>query len=237
MALLRTACIDIRKDIINSKSGLTLPDKPNATRWGSTYNMLDGILFVREKYRGYLTDRLWILAQEMAEALHPVHELTVRMLKEQYVFGDFLKDIMECEEQLLMDHSAFGDKLQETFAVRKMQILNDDNLSCLSALYLDPRYNFSLSKFFKAEQKIKIINYLSDLHKKIQMIKNRDSTLQSPPPAPATTTPKTPNPGPSSQRKPQFTSEAVREKIFRKRFGGVSSDPRQVRRVLEYPLQ
>lgn len=172
---IKPACFAIRKEMIAADSEVPVPPQPRGSAWASTYNMLSGLLQedVREKYQHSMTDEDWKLAQEITEALKPLHTLVTRAKKEQHIFGDLVTDIVVYQRQLKNMESGFAARFGEELKARKEEILNKDNMPLQAALFLDPRFNCSGSKFFSSEQRQRIIGYLLELNQRIECVKQR----------------------------------------------------------------
>ena len=92
--------------------------------------MVKGLLKVKPHFEEQLTEEQWKFAGVVAAGLKPFEELTIRVQKEQYVFGDLLRDAMICEIALedMSPTSEFCAALLSSLGKRKEAILAPDNL-------------------------------------------------------------------------------------------------------------
>lgn len=150
------------------------PPQPNATRWSSTYNMVNGMVKVRPSFEGTMTVAMWELTTELAKGLYPLYDLTTRLQGVQYIVGDLYRDLVICQTQLAGMEGSVASLLLEKLRIRKNMLLDPDNLPVQAALFMDPRFHNNKSTIFTAEQKKRIIGYLLVLKKRIDNLKGRD---------------------------------------------------------------
>ena len=173
---IKAVALQIRNTIVGDNLTHTLLPNWNATRWGSLYRMIVGLLKVETIFGDFMEESLWKLCKELSSALEPLEELSTKMQKEQYVFGDFFLDVMICQvklERLVTSHP-FRDQLQECLKSRKEEIL-EGNLPFLAAVYLDSRFNYRDTPFLTDAQKEKAREFLLAQHQRITEMNPRDT--------------------------------------------------------------
>lgn len=94
----------------------------------------------------------WIFVESFAIAFKPLAECTKHMQKEQYVLGDFFRDWLKCEFDLveMLHTNANAKALYNAMGIRKCKLL--ENNAFVAALYLDPRFNFHGTPLLTPEQ-------------------------------------------------------------------------------------
>ena len=180
---IKEAAIEIRRKISRSDLPQQIPAR------GSHYDIVKGLLKVEEHFKEQMTAAQWTFAKELAAALERFEVLTPQKQKEQYIFGDLVRDTFGCEMALEdMTHpSEFSAVLLGCLRKRRESIMAVDNLPLQAALFLDPRFNFLGSCFMSEEQQQRIIPHLEDLYLRIKSIKPKEA-VQDPQEAPKTRT-------------------------------------------------
>lgn len=121
------------------------------TRWNSVYDMVEQMVELKDHCDAEkeshcelnISDERWDAANEYIKVLAPVKALTLRLQSEQPSAGDFYK----WWSVLKMKCSNYTSRiaLRLRFHVENREVNTLKNTSLLSALYLDPRFNFTLS--------------------------------------------------------------------------------------------
>lgn len=151
----KSACENVKKihfHLIQTNSTLSLPNLETEMGWNLIYDVLNQSLAMRPALKNVVPDRYWEFAKTFVQAFWPLADLENRMLKTQYLIGDFVRDWLFCESQILgLAFNKFaGVLLHELETKRNLLMLNP---AVLAALYLDPRFNFEGGVYLKAEQK------------------------------------------------------------------------------------
>lgn len=159
----RTVIKKIRSSVRAGGGEIHMPVLDNTTRWNSTYEMLKSLQSIKEYIETeYLesSDQIdinWNFVTEFLTAFTPVAICTKQLQSEQYVFGDFYRDWLSCEielEDLVSTNTYASQLLQAMHKRKKLLLLND---AFVSALYLDPRFNFMNSVMLSDEDKNKAL--------------------------------------------------------------------------------
>lgn len=140
-----------------------IPPLDTITRWSSTFKMVevtlqnkDFITQILRKYNNSFVNEFTAIMdklQNIHDVLKPIAVSTSKLQDEQLVIGDMYKMILEIELELSeIDDNPFKTYLLERICIRKKKLL--DSNAVISALYLDPRFNFFQSDFMTEEQKI-----------------------------------------------------------------------------------
>lgn len=154
----RKAIKTLQGIIHDSESNITIPIIDNSVNWNSTFEMILSLSKLREFVNnGDIQSRVpnidWNFIAEFIEAFQPLSECTKKFQSEQYIIGDFYRDWLCCEIELeeLIEKNAYAPMLSEALKQRKESLLSDDIF--ISAIYLDPRFNFLNSPFFTEDEK------------------------------------------------------------------------------------
>lgn len=142
-----------------------------ATRWNSTYIMLQKLISYKEMCTDHLKDPLsdseWIEVENLEATLKPAYILTMKLQEEQLPLGDFFKAWLTLEVVLKKESeiSAMAGDFLKCIERRESEIVNNDIM--ISALFLDPRFRRVLT----LEQKSKAKQYLKYLANQIIKLK------------------------------------------------------------------
>lgn len=138
-----------------------VPILDNATCWNSTYMMMTSLLNIK----GYIKENDtnmpkvdWNFVNIFIQTFKPLVECTHKLQGEQYVIGDFYRDWLSCELELLELVEANNDyalTLVNSVKYRKDMFLQNE--AFLAAIYVDPRFNFLHSPYFNKTQKYKAV--------------------------------------------------------------------------------
>lgn len=139
---------------ISVRSGceeIGLPCLDVIKRWTSTFNMINKILSLREYIENFESlnnfDINWIFIQNFVNAFTPLANCYSKLQKEQYILGDFFRDWLTCELELeeLVPLNIYASALLNAMKIRKEILFNQD--AFVSAIFLDPRFNFRGTPF------------------------------------------------------------------------------------------
>lgn len=122
-----------------------------ATRWNSTFNMLNRLLDLKDFCKEIedsnndvcLPDDVWIGIKMLCDALEPVNDATIRIQREDLTIGDFYGAWLKCRNRIDSLDSTFAGKLLSNMKIREKKLLN--NTVFLSVILLDPRFAFLLT--------------------------------------------------------------------------------------------
>ena len=168
----------IKTELKNRK--LRLPFLDIATRWDSTYISLEYLAKIKETvnilssiYDLEFTEELWDIISNFLEAFKPIHHLTLSLQLEQLTMGDMYKEWLKCKLFLAKIRGPFGAAVLDKMENRMKKIISITAL--LSAMFLDPRYNYIGSSHFTIEQKAQAkVGYIKfeQIYKVENIIKN-----------------------------------------------------------------
>lgn len=114
-----------------------------ATRWNSTYTMLDTLLKFEDFCEQHLelpfklTYTEWLEMKELVSTLKPVYIATQKLQSTQLYMGDFYKLWLELKLAVGALKSFHSETLQQCFLNRE-KVLTDNNV-VICSIYLDPR--------------------------------------------------------------------------------------------------
>lgn len=152
-----------RKEFVDNKQ--IIPTLDVATRWSSTFNMLEVLLkqqdFITQIIRKHDLELLQVFNEcigkmkEIQNILKPIACATTKLQEEQLVVGDLFRVFLEIEMDLeeIPDECEFRNYLIGRINVRKTKLFESD--AVISAIYLDPRFNYRGSSLLSVEQKTK----------------------------------------------------------------------------------
>lgn len=146
------------------QNNLRKPPIDVATRWGSTYKMLKGLMelrdFCADNWRTIgsskeLREEDWNAIGDVVNVLAPLHELTLKLQKSQLLLGDFYKHWLELICQMEDLNSDMSKKVIHYLRIREKGLLEHDTM--YAALFLDPRFRrlISVEKLARASQHLK----------------------------------------------------------------------------------
>ncbi|XP_037943633.1 uncharacterized protein LOC119676467 [Teleopsis dalmanni] len=185
----RDIVIQLQNTFSESNAQIQIPNLDNSQHWYSTYEMLYSLLQIRQPIETWYIQRdiiiniNWNFIRNFVVAFNPLITSTKKMETEQYIIGDFYRDWLCCEIELedLFSITPYASLLHESMQKRKKVLL--DNGAFLSALYLDPRFNFQNSIVLTEEQKsIAVANLLKTFKvlKKLEDLKPGGLKLKEP---------------------------------------------------------
>lgn len=169
--ILRTPNIVL--ELKNNKFQQAILDCP--TRWDSTVNMLERLMKLREycsnNYSRFdLEEDLWAKIHETVQALKPCRQLSKILQKEQLTMGDFYINWLRCKLETENINTSLARNLALRMTERERILLENDVF--LSAVYLDPRVNSTLSD----DQCQRAKNHLVATYERYTFLTLREST-------------------------------------------------------------
>ncbi|KAF0722198.1 zinc finger BED domain-containing protein RICESLEEPER 1-like isoform X1 [Aphis craccivora] len=186
---LQLAVLDSLKDntiqkLLN-KEKLKTPISDCLTRWNSTYDMLERLQYLKNFIQNMsvndktlkkvaLSYHDWQQVETISKALLPAKVCSKKLQTEQLTMTDFNGAWIFCKIQTNAMNSDFSNKLVQLMTNREKIILNNQVL--LAAIFLDPRYNITLSR----EQSATAIQHLTNIWiclKKIELNNQVVNTL------------------------------------------------------------
>lgn len=136
---------------------INMPTLDNMTRWNSTFFMINSILSQKECIEN-LDDAIsididWNFMENFISAFKPLADCTLKLQCEQYILGDFYRDWFSCELDLqdIAEMNCYASRLYQAMISRKQKLFEND--AFVTALYLDPRFNFEASPLLSDDQK------------------------------------------------------------------------------------
>lgn len=145
----------LRSQIRNENStNLQMPVLDNLTRWNSTFKMMESMNNIKEFIENNISEPNWNFINMFIKAFQPLSECTNKFQFEQYIIGDFFRDWLCCEvelEEISNEENIYAEKLLDAMKRRKQSLLVNE--AFLSAIYLDPRFNFTRTPFLSEEDK------------------------------------------------------------------------------------
>uniref|UniRef100_A0A2S2NMP6 Histone-lysine N-methyltransferase SUV420H2 n=1 Tax=Schizaphis graminum TaxID=13262 RepID=A0A2S2NMP6_SCHGA len=155
------------------------------TRWNSTYDMLERLQYLKDFIQNMsvndktlkkvaLSYHDWQQVETISKALLPAKVCSTKLQTEQLTMTDFYGAWIFCKIQTNAMNSDFANKLVQLMTYREKIILNNQVL--LAAIFLDPRYNITLSR----EQSASAIQHLTNIWiclKKIELNNQEVNTI------------------------------------------------------------
>ncbi|XP_017465256.1 PREDICTED: uncharacterized protein LOC108358437 isoform X3 [Rhagoletis zephyria] len=135
--------------------------------WISTFDMLNNLHSLKSCIQvESITDSVvpevdWHFLSTYLEAFKPLWNCTSKLQSEQYIVGDFYRDLMCCElelDELMQKGNFYAQLLVEALKNRKEELLKSE--AFLAALYVDPRFNFIGSPFLNDDNKQIAVKHL-----------------------------------------------------------------------------
>ncbi|XP_036329682.1 uncharacterized protein LOC118741815 [Rhagoletis pomonella] len=166
----------VRTLVTSENDEIRLPCLDVITRWNSTYNMICEILSLKEfienldNYNSF--DINWIFIQNFVMAFAPLAKCTLKLQKEQYILGDFLRDWLACELELEELASLNQYALALLNAMRNIKDILLKHDAFAAAIYLDPRYNINGTPFLTEDCKKRAMDHLLKVY---EMVKHLES--------------------------------------------------------------
>uniref|UniRef100_A0A1I8PD83 HAT C-terminal dimerisation domain-containing protein n=1 Tax=Stomoxys calcitrans TaxID=35570 RepID=A0A1I8PD83_STOCA len=167
--------------------GLALPQLDCATRWGSTYKMIQTLKNAKDvlvEIENSLQDNFWDYVEAYCLSFEPLQNTIIKFQTEQLHYGDFYAEWLKCKictnKLLEKIDKPFVKKIAGTLLhsmeIRQTQLLDNENL--ISCLYLDPRFHHTLT----ATQKQDAAMHLNKLYERIKPmgIPNEESRTKFP---------------------------------------------------------
>ncbi|XP_036320396.1 uncharacterized protein LOC118734823 [Rhagoletis pomonella] len=111
----------------------------------------------------------WGFVNAFLQTFKPLVDCTTKLQAEQYVIGDFYRDWLTCElelQELISSQYDYASTLLRTVKQRKAVLLQNE--AFLSAIYVDPRFNFLHSPYLNQTQKYKAVEHLLNTFEAIQ---------------------------------------------------------------------
>ncbi|KAE9521652.1 hypothetical protein AGLY_017948 [Aphis glycines] len=160
------------------KEKLKTPILDCLTRWNSTYDMLERLQYLKDFIQNMsVNDKTyhdWQQVETISKALLPAKVCSKKLQTEQLTMTDFYGAWIFCKIQTNAMNSDFANKLVQLMTNREKIILNNQVL--LAAIFLDPRYNITLSR----EQSASAIQHLTNIWiclKKIELNNQELNTI------------------------------------------------------------
>ncbi|CAH2986986.1 unnamed protein product [Chilo suppressalis] len=118
------------------------------TRWDSIVNMLERLMRLKQFCSTHtlslqIEENSWTKIEQNLQALKPCRELSKTLQKEQIIMGDFYIAWLKCKLEVENMNTPLAILLGICMTEREYLLLTNDVF--LSALYLDPRVNSTLS--------------------------------------------------------------------------------------------
>ncbi|XP_055386349.1 uncharacterized protein LOC129615251 [Condylostylus longicornis] len=159
------------KKLSNSKRenfNFNIPVINKVTKWEKIYSTIECIL-PQKDYIEFLSELLdvefnWTFIEKIASAFKPLFNCSLKSRSQQYISGDFYRDWLNCELELLdiSVENCYAGYLYEAMVNRKTELFN--HIAFLAALYLDPRFNFENSMLLSNYQKQIALNHILETH-------------------------------------------------------------------------
>lgn len=147
-----------------------VPPLPDHTRWTSIYLMINRLIKNKETYRPEVEESLFHTMQEIYIALTPLFLLAKKMEAVEYVTGDFVRDILVCENELGAMKGDLPKNLLTALSSSRRLLYENDHF--LAAVYMDPRLNNKCHSLLDATQKSRAIQLLLETEKRLEKAGN-----------------------------------------------------------------
>ncbi|XP_017465255.1 PREDICTED: uncharacterized protein LOC108358437 isoform X2 [Rhagoletis zephyria] len=153
-------CRQIIEFLRKTHPSLRIPMLDYDSSWISTFEMLNNLNNLKSCIQvESITDSVvpevdWHFLSTYLEAFKPLRNCSSKLQSEQYIVGDFYRDLMCCElelDELMQNGNFYAQLLTEALKNRKEELLNKE--AFLAALYVDPRFNFIGSPFLTDDKK------------------------------------------------------------------------------------
>lgn len=132
------------------RMGKNHPIKDINTRWGSTYEMLDRLLDLKEPLveiglrETSLSEREWVEVEGLRDSLLPAYTLGKGVQTSELTPGKFYSMWMTTISNLRNKNTTFSNLLAETIRRRGRPLFTNNML--LAGIYVDPNYRLGLSE-------------------------------------------------------------------------------------------
>lgn len=162
------------------------------TRWNSNFDMIERLLEIKsfcienqnEDSDMETNNDLWDFMSEFVAVFTPVKVATLQLQNKQMTLGDFYMHWLRLKIDLSkMKSTPMTNTILNFIKVREKVLLND--IVVITALYLDPRFNFMLSKTQRidAQNHLKKIyanlNFLESLNKENELLATSSSNTNN----------------------------------------------------------
>nr|XP_036677360.1 E3 SUMO-protein ligase ZBED1-like [Drosophila suzukii]XP_036678275.1 E3 SUMO-protein ligase ZBED1-like [Drosophila suzukii] len=155
---------------IMKEKNLRKPPIDCPTRWSSSDKML--AYFVEDAvYHLYLDQKVWDSIREIVSLLEPAEVVTSKLQSQNLVFGDFYHTWISCKLLVQKNNSKLAKFLLKELEDREILLFENDAFLC--GIFLDPRFNITLSK----NQKQTCISLLSNIYFQILSISNNSISI------------------------------------------------------------
>ena len=139
-----------------------------ATRWGSTYLMIQRLLELKECLLDLahpdltLTDCQWNEVKQLEELLRHPFLATKQMQSAHLTPGSFYKEWKTLIFKLSHVGGKVADAIRASMQLRETKLMNNDVI--LSAIYVDPKYRITLNKDQLERGKRALVNIAINMH-------------------------------------------------------------------------
>jgi len=122
-------------------------------------------------YHLYLDQKVWDSIREIVSLLEPAEVVTSKLQSQNLVFGDFYHTWISCKLLVQKNNSKLAKFLLKELEDREILLFENDAFLC--GIFLDPRFNITLSK----NQKQTCISLLSNIYFQILSISNNSISI------------------------------------------------------------
>ncbi|XP_054743050.1 uncharacterized protein LOC129247775 [Anastrepha obliqua] len=158
-------CRQIIEFLRKTQSGLQIPILDCESSWSSTFEMIKSLHnlkdFIENITDAHVPDIDWHFLDTFLEAFKPLRDRSNKLHSEQYIVGDFYRDLMCCEldlDELVQKGNFYAQLLVEALKTKKENIVKNE--AFLAALYVDPRFNFLGTPFLPEDKKEIAVKHL-----------------------------------------------------------------------------
>ncbi|CAK1591073.1 unnamed protein product [Parnassius mnemosyne] len=151
-----------------------------STRWHSTIDMVESILNLKDICATsellYLPDETWNDLDLFLKSMLPGKKLTKILQKEQLTMGDFYIEWMKCQFELQKINTLLARQI--ICHMKHRQDVLFDNNAFLSAIYLDPRVNSTLTNEQQSIAQTNLINLYIHIQK-MNLLNQKNTHISS----------------------------------------------------------
>ncbi|XP_053959810.1 uncharacterized protein LOC128864263 [Anastrepha ludens] len=158
-------CRQIIEFLRKTQSGFQIPILDCESSWSSTFEMLKSLHnlkdFIENITDAHVPEIDWHFLDTFLEAFKPLRDRSNKLHSEQYIVGDFYRDLMCCElelDELVQKGNFYAQLLVEALKTKKENIVKNE--AFLAALYMDPRFNFLGTPFLPEDKKEIAVKHL-----------------------------------------------------------------------------